>query len=163
MQRQIDSIVTQIEQAKQIVQQWTDASANLSLSAAKARAKNQSVGRGLGGMFLGPKYRAAMRRAATSSNVAIAKDVADKRAKIADAKRSAQEHVKRLQAQLAVAKDRLKSLTRQTKEKSKDKASAAKSTDQSLTLLQKLKEAYNRGLLTEQEYEEKRRKLASQI
>lgn len=97
---EIESITNQIEEAKQMVQQWADAATNLSLNAAEARANNQSKGRGIGGALLGAKFRAAMRKDAAASNARIAKEVAEKRIAIAEGKRSAQDMVKQLQAQL---------------------------------------------------------------
>lgn len=166
VQEQIDRLIADIERAKADVQSWVDTSARLSQSATEARAKNQGMGRGLGGALLGAKYRSAMRRAASSSNAAIAKDVAEKKAQIADGKRRAQENVKALQARLADAKARLKELSAERKSREKESAKAAKATQtsaKSLGLLEKLKEAHELGLLTDQEYEEKRRKLVAQI
>lgn len=162
-ERKVTELTRQLEKAKEVVQQWTDANANLSHSAATARAENQSSGRGLLGAFLGSKYRSAMRRAAASSNAAIAKEVAEKRAKIADGKREAQSLVKQLQSELADAKQELKVLTLGRKSAVKAKTETAKTAKESLSLLQKLKEAYDAGILTEEEYEEKRRKLVSSI
>ena len=109
------------------------------------------------------KFRSTMRFAAAASNASIAKQVAEKRAKIADGRREAGELVRRLQSQIFAAKKDRKSLSSQRKAQSKSKGSIAKSASESLDLLQKLKGAYESGLLTEQEYEEKRTKLISQI
>lgn len=114
-------------------------------------------------MLFGAEYRKAVRRAAVRSNAKIAGDVAAKRAKIAEGKRNAREYVKRLQAQLAETTSHLKGLTAQRKASSKSKAAVASAAGSSLALLTKLKETCDLGLLTEQEYEEKRRKLVSQI
>jgi len=163
LQERIESLVSQLNQAKQRVQEWTDASAALAQSAAEARAKNQAKGRGLGGAIFGAKYRSAMRSAAAASNAAIAKQVAGKRAKIAEGKGQAQERARQLQSQLSLAKEQLKSLTMQAKATARSKVAATTVVNESLTLLQKLKEAYDLGLLTEEEYQEKRQKLVAQI
>lgn len=163
LREEVERLNREIERGKEIVQSWVDASTNLSLSAAEARAKNQAAGRGLGGALLGAKYRSAVRKAAARSNAQIAQEVAAKRASIVEGKRNAQEHVKRLRAQLAETKARLKVLTAERTAASKNKAAAVTTATSSLTLLEKLKEAYDLGLLTDEEYEEKRRKLVSQI
>lgn len=121
------------------------------------------MGRGLIGGLLGSKYRSAMRSIAASSNATIAKDVAKKRAKNAEGKREAQEVARHLQSELKIAKQELKSLTLQRKAKSKNKSALIETASKSLSLLQKLKEAYDAGVLTEQEYEDKRKKLVSGI
>ncbi|MEF8746667.1 MAG: SHOCT domain-containing protein [Candidatus Accumulibacter propinquus] len=161
-ERVVEELTQQLERAKQVVQQWVDANASLSLSASQARAENQSKGRGLLGAILGAKYRAAVRSDAASSNAAIAKDVAAKRINIADGKREAQQLVKQLQAELTAARQALKALERQQKS-STEKVASVNPANQSLTLLKKLKQAYDSGILTQQEYEEKRRKLVSNI
>lgn len=163
LQKEIESLSAKLEQAKLVVKQWSDASARLSQSAAEARAKNQGLGRGVGGVLLGSKYRASMRRAAASSNAAIAKEVTQKRAKIAEGKREAQAAVRRVQAELTAAKEQKKSLTALAKTQRRAKSEAATAATDSLALLHKLKEAYDLGLLTEQEYEEKRQKLVANL
>jgi len=162
-EQKVTELTKHLEQAKGVVQQWTGANASLSLSAAAARAENQSSGRGLLGAFLGSKFRSTMRRAAASSNAAIAKDVAEKRAKIAEGKREAQNLVKQLQSELTDAKQELKALMSGRKAAVKVKTETTKTAKESLSLLQKLKEAYDAGILTEQEYEEKPQKLVSSI
>lgn len=152
-----------LEQAKQYVRNWINASTELTRNAAQARAKNQAQGRGIGAAFLGSKYRAAVRFSAASSNAAIAKEVAKKRAQIAEGKMKAQAQVRRIQIELAKAKERRRELIALSKSTSKTKAAVVKGTTDSNVLLKKLKEAYELGLLTEQEYEEKRKKLVSNI
>ncbi|MBA2492280.1 MAG: SHOCT domain-containing protein [Gammaproteobacteria bacterium] len=159
----IADLTMQIERGKEVVQQCTDANTNLSRSAAEARAENQSSGRGFFAGLLGPKYRSAMRLAAASSNAAIAKDVAEKRRKIAEGKREAQDLVKQLQTELSAAKSELKALTSNRQAAAKTKSVAAKNAKDSLSLLEKLKDAHESGILTDDEYEEKRRKLVSQL
>jgi hypothetical protein len=104
-----------------------------------------------------------MRTTAAASNAAIAKDVADKRGRIAEGKRQAQELVRDIQQELASAREDLKAMTAGAKAKSSVKAAVAKSAGASLDLLKKLKEARDAGLLTEEEFEEKRKKLVSDL
>lgn len=66
------------------------------------------MGRGLGGALFGAKYRAAARRAAASSNAAIARDVANKRATIARAKLELRTTERRLRAELRDLKAELR-------------------------------------------------------
>lgn len=159
---ELESRIAQLSQAllsaKDEVQSWADANADLSRSAAEARAKNQGSGRGLVSALLGPKFRAAVRAGAAASNAAIAKDVAEKRAHIAERKRQAQERVKEIQRQLTVAKSELKKFTSKSKANQNAKAASA-----AIDLMHKLKEAHEAGLLTEQEYENKRQKLLAQL
>jgi SpoVK/Ycf46/Vps4 family AAA+-type ATPase len=112
---EIQRIADQIRQATQVVQSWTDASKDLSLNAAKARAKNQSAGRGLGGALLGAGFRSFMRRAAADSNAAIAREVADKRIKITEGKRAAREEVRQLKERLSHTKRLLRALQARAK------------------------------------------------
>lgn len=163
LQEEIERLTSEIARGKEILQTWIDTGTKLSLSASEARAKNQGAGRGLGGALLGKEYRSAVRRAAASSNAKIAQDVAAKRAKIAEGKRIAQEFIRANQAQLAEAKASLKALTAERRAASKTKGVVVSEAAKSLTLLQKLKEAHDLGLLTDEEYEDKRRKLAAQI
>jgi hypothetical protein len=97
-----------------------------------------------------------VRRAAATSNAAIAKDVAGKRTQIAEGKKQAQDLVRHIQTELASAKVQLKALSSSAKSR---KASAAMSLD----LLQQLKEAKDAGLLTDEEFEAKRQKLVADI
>lgn len=163
LEQRIASLTTRLAEAKDAVAQWTDANKSLSLNAAKERAKNQGAGRGLLGGLLGPKFRSAMRAGATASNAAIAKEVAQKRARIADGKRESQDLSRRIQEELAVAKQELKSLTAGTKAKVSSKVAKTKAAHDSLSLLQKLKEARDAGLLTQEEFEQKRTKLVADL
>lgn len=159
LEQRIQSLTAKLQEAKEAVQSWTDANASLSQSAAEARAKNQGAGRGFIGGLLGAKYRSAVRAGAAASNAAIAKDVAEKRGRIADGKRAAQDAVRAIQQALSEAKAELKDLTTAKK----GKASAVKSAGASLDLLQKLKQARDDGLLTAEEYEQKRKRLVSDL
>lgn len=152
----------ELEVAKEAVRTWTEAGASLSRSAAEARAKNQGAGTSLVSAFMGSKVRAALRAGAAASNAAIAKDVAEKRSRIAEGKRIAQERVRTLQAEISKSKDELKSLASSRK---KPAGSVLKSqrTSDPIDLMYKLKSAYEAGLLSLDEYEEKRRKLLSEI
>lgn len=161
IEQKITTLTTQLAESRAIVQRWEEAGASLSLSAAEARAKNQDAGRGILGAILGSKFRGAMRAGAAASNASIAKDVAAKRSQIAEGKREAQVAVRLIQAELSEAKQELKSLTSKKKQAATSETRAAKAAADLLALLQKLKEAKDAGLLTEQEYEEKRKKLVS--
>jgi hypothetical protein len=163
LEERVSQLTRKLAEAKQAVQVWSDANASQSQSAAEARAKNQGAGRGILGSLLGSKFRGAMRTTAAASNAAIAKDVADKRGRIAEGKRQAQELVRDIQQELASAREDLKAMTAGAKAKSSVKAAVAKSAGASLDLLKKLKEARDAGLLTEEEFEEKRKKLVSDL
>jgi hypothetical protein len=163
LERTIATLTTRLSEAKAGVTQWTEVNRSLSISAAEARAKNQGMGRGFLGGLLGPKYRRVVRAGATASNAAIAKEVARKRAQIVEGKRQSQERVREIQAELTAAKQELKALTSMSKGKASAKVATGRATSQSLALLQKLKEARDAGLLTEDEFEEKRKKLVSDL
>lgn len=163
LQDKIAFLTTKLEQAKLEVKKYTDLSAHLSQNAAKARAETQGMGRGLGGLILGSKYRASQRSQAARINASIAKQMAEKRGQIGEEKRKAQARVRQIQSELRATKEEYKSLTALAKSQNKAKAITADATADSLGLLEKLKEAYDLGLLTEQEYEEKRRKIASSL
>jgi len=104
-----------------------------------------------------------MRSSAAASNAAIAKQVAEKRTKIAEGKRQPQVVVDRIKAELTATKEHYKSLTTLAKSQNKAKQVTTKAANDSVGLLKKLKEAYDLGLLTEQEYEEKRKKIVADI
>ena len=53
--------------------------------------------------------------------------------------------------------------TAHAKSQNEAKAKTTKATADSVGLLKELKEAYDRGLLTEQEYEEERKNIASSL
>jgi hypothetical protein len=163
---QLLQLISQLEGAKKNVQNWVDANSSLSLSAAQARAETQSMGRGLGGALLGAKYRAARRKDAASHNAHIARNVAAKRAEFKQGKQNAQEFVRQIQSQIAVLKGELKDIKAQKKEVAfhkKASSLAFQSSSKFLVLLEKLNEAYQIGLLTQEEYEEKRKKIIEQI
>lgn len=149
--------------AKDAVRRWTDANAALSLQAAQRRAENQGAGRGLGGMLFGSKYRAVARRAAAMANATIAKEVTQKRAEIAERKLEAQALVRSLQASLKVARADLKRMAKDASVHVASKRSATSERASALDLLHKLKEAHALGILTDEEYENKRQKLAESI
>jgi hypothetical protein len=163
LEQEISNLTNKLQQAKLVVKEWTDTSVRLSLSAAKDRARNQGMGRGIGGAIFGSKFRSSARSDAARSNAAIAKRVANERAKIAAGKMRAQENVRNIQAELTSAKERYKLLSTQIKSKSKISTTPARKKLELVTLLQKLKEAYDLGLLTEQEYNEKRQKIVSEL
>jgi hypothetical protein len=159
----IETLTARLSEAKAIIERWIEAGRSLSLSAADARAKNQGAGRGFMGAFLGAKFRGVMRAGAAASNASIAQDVAKKRSQIAEGKREAQEVARQIQAELSDAKAELKALSSRAKVKAASKTSATQNAVESLTILQKLKEAKDLGLLTEAEFEEKRKKLVSRL
>ncbi|AEJ03001.1 hypothetical protein Nit79A3_3267 [Nitrosomonas sp. Is79A3] len=156
-------LTERLDQAKTAVQQWIDANASLARSAAEARAKNQGTGRGFLSGLLGSKFRGAMRQAAATSNASISQEVAEKRTKIADGKREAQDLVRDLKEQLVEAKSELKLLIAEVKGSARSKANITKVATSTIELMQKLKEAHSAGLLTDAEYEEKRKKLVSEL
>jgi malonyl CoA-acyl carrier protein transacylase len=100
LRRQLDDLTAQLEQAKQIVQQWTDAGVQLSRNVAEKRAENQMRGRTLASAFLGSGYQAHERGAAVYSNARIAQEVAKKRSTIALEKKKAQEVVRSVKSQV---------------------------------------------------------------
>lgn len=152
-----------LQGAKDAVRSWTEANTALSQKAAEERAKNQGAGRGLFGTFMGAKYQRTVRAAAAASNADLSKNVAEKRGQISDGKRTAQEAVRTIQQALVETKAQLKELTTVKKAKSQVKTAVAKSAGASLDLLQKLKQAHDDGLLTAEEYEEKRKKLVADL
>ena len=161
LEERIARLTSKLTEAKQAVQSWTEASAGLSQSAAEARAKNQGAGRGFLGGLLGSKFRGVMRTSAAASNAAISKEVADKRGRISEGKRQAQELVRSIQAEVVDANAELKTLTTGKRAKTSAETAATRSTGTSLELLKKLKEARDAGLLTDEEFEQKRKKLVS--
>ncbi|WP_047541490.1 SHOCT domain-containing protein [Methylotenera versatilis] len=159
LEKDIGQLEQRITLAKSSIQECVDANSALSLSAAEARAKNQGSGRGLLGAFLGSKYRGVMRSAAAASNASISKEVAQKRSKIAELKLERQSHLKHLQEQLKQLKSELKQKV--SKSKSNENLESKNKASSSLDLLMKLKKAHESGLLTDSEFEEKRKKLVS--
>jgi regulator of replication initiation timing len=163
LEARIEQLNQALSRAKNEVQSWVEENSALSCSAAEARAKNQGAGRGIVSAFFGPKFRAALRAGAAASNAAIAKDVAEKRSHIAERKRQAQEMVKEIQRQLALCKSELKQFTSKSKASYSAKASGAKAASTAIDIMHKLKQAHDAGLLTDREYESKRRKLLAQL
>lgn len=115
LERKVKYLTERLDVAKAVVQQWTDANTSLSRSAAEARAKNQGMGKGFFSGLLGSKFRGAMRQAAATANASIAQEVAEKKTKIVDGKREAQDLVRTLKEQLIDAKRELKRLIAETK------------------------------------------------
>jgi cell division septum initiation protein DivIVA len=163
LEERIAVLEDQLMKAKEVVRQWEDTNSSLSQSAAEARAKNQGMGRGILGTLLGSKYRSTLRSAAANSNAVIAKDVAQKRRKISEGKKEAQELTRKIQSQLTDAKQKLKALKVTSKTKSKDLVNTSKKPNESLELLKKLKQAHDVGIITDSEFEEKRKKIISQL
>jgi hypothetical protein len=154
---QLESLLLE---AKGVVQSYVESNSRLSRSAAEERARNQGAGRGFLSGFLGSKYRGVMRASAAASNASIAADVAQKRTAIADGKIQAQEVVRNIQAQLAGAKSKLKSLNSEHQKTARKKPVVLKDASETLDLLKKLKQAHSDGLLTDDEFDAKRKKLA---
>ncbi|MGI6740144.1 MAG: hypothetical protein ACOX7C_01460 [Brevefilum sp.] len=152
-----------LEKAKAIVQQWRDKSARLSQNAAEERAKNQYMGRGLGGILFGSKYQASRRKEAALANALLARKVAEERAKILEGRQKAQQMVQEIQSELRETKEEHKNLKAILREQKSAKSSKETRAKNSIELLHKLKEIYELGLLTPEEYEEKRKKLVSDI
>jgi len=163
LEEKITSLTTKLEQARLEVKKYTDLSSRLAQNAAQARAETQGLGRGLGGLILGSKFRASERAKASRINASISKQVAEKRSQIGNEKRKAQAIVQKIQSELKSTKEQYKSLTALAKSQNKAQAITTKATADSVELLKKLKEAYDLGLITEQEYEEKRQKIVSSI
>jgi regulator of replication initiation timing len=163
LQKKIELLLIDLDNAKKRVRECVEASSQLSLNAAKARAKNQGEGRGLDGMLFGSKYRASVRRSAAKSNASISRQVAQKRANIASIKSNAQEKVRLFQMELSKTKEELRLLTKENRKQEIGARKLKKGIDKSLTLLEKLKEAHDLGLLTEEEFEVKRKKLIDEI
>jgi len=161
LEDKIASLTVKLGEAKLAVKQWSDLSARLSQNAAEERAKTQGMGRGLGGAIFGSKFRASQRSQAARINASIAKQVAEKRAKIGEGKRESQ--ARHIQDELTATREQYRSLNTLVKSQNKAKSVTAIETKDSVGLLKKLKEAYDLGLLTEQEYEEKRKKIVSSI
>jgi len=163
LRQRIEALEEQLDSASATVRDWTDANSNLSRSAMEARAQNQGAGTGIMAGLLGSKFRGAMRRAASASNASIAKDVAKKRASIAENKREAQATVRNIKGRIAGAKKELKELIADEKRATGQRDKTKKQKAGSIDLLHKLKEAHELGLLTDEEYETKRKALVSQI
>ena len=165
VESQIYELTSKLEEARETVQRWVDENSSLSQSAAAERAKTQSMGRGDWGMVLGAKFRASRRQQAAQLNAQIANTVAARRAKIKQGKQNAQELVRQIQAEITQLKSDLKLLKSQRKAigSTKKPSQSVQASSRSLLLLEKLNEAYQMGLLTEEEFEEKRRKIVDQI
>jgi flagellar motility protein MotE (MotC chaperone) len=108
IEAEIAAVERRIFSIRDEVAAWSDASAKLSASAAMERARNGEVGRGLGGALFGAKYRAVARRAAASSNAAIARDVAAKRLRITQAKQELRSQERELRGVLRDLKEECK-------------------------------------------------------
>lgn len=165
IESRIYELTLRLEEARETVQRWVDANSSLSQSAAEERAETQSMGRGDWGVMLGAKYRASRRQQAAYLNAQIANNVAAQRAKIKEGKQSVQELVRQIQTEISQLKADLKLLKSQKKAISSTNKSnqSVQTSSRSLLLLEKLNEAYQTGLLTEEEFEEKRRKIVAQI
>ncbi len=163
LQIRIKELSSQLEEAKQAVRNYSQLLTELNQSAAEERAKNQGAGRGLDGMIFGSKYRASQRRAAAASNARISKELAKKRGVILEKKTAAQAFVQSIQTELKTTKEEYNALESAIKAKNATITHKSKTSMDSVALLKKLKEAHDLGLLTDEEFEEKRKKLVSEI
>ena len=115
--------------------------------------KNRGAGLGLGGILFGAKYRAIERRSATRSNARISQEAVNNRSKIAEGKRVAKEIETNIKKQLIDAKASVKALQGLARKAT----SVTRAILSSVSLLKKLKKAHDLGLLTDEEYDAKRR------
>ena len=173
---QIKKLTDSLYLAKKEVHGWIETNSDLSISAQKARAETQAMGRGLDGLLFGSKYRGAVRQNAASKNAEIAKQVAQKREQIRDGKQIAQNKVRTIQEQIRKLKGNLKSLNEQKKDlkdelknlntekrrkSSQQKQSVretkneTKSGNESIEAAKKLYDLYQMGILTKEEYDQK--------
>ncbi len=157
LEARLSDLEVELQRARANVDEWTVAASSLSRSAAEARANNQGAGKGFMGALLGSKVRKALRAGAAASNAAIAKDVAKKRSDFASGKAAAQAYVKQVQTDIADAKAQIREVKAAGRGGKSAKVSSA------VDLLHKLKEAHKLGLLTDEEFEEKRRKIVSEM
>ena len=183
IEAQIENIELQIKRltdslylVKREVQSWVETNSDLSISAQKARAETQAMGRGLDGLLFGSKYRGAVRQNAATKNAEIAKQVAQKREQIRDGKQIAQNKVRTIQEQIRKLKGSLKSLKEQKKDlkdelknlNTEEKRNSAKqkqsvretkneikSGNDSMEAAKKLYDLYQMGILTKEEYDVK--------
>ena len=149
----VGDLERQLTQIRDVIRQWTDAGQSLALSAAEAHAKNRGAGLGLGGILFGAKYRAIERRSATRSNARISQEAVNNRSKIAEGKRVAKEIETNIKKQLIDAKASVKALQGLARKAT----SVTRAILSSVSLLKKLKKAHDLGLLTDEEYDAKRR------
>ena len=159
----IADLTRRLSSAREAVQSWTDAGKSLSHQAATERAKNQGAGRGFFGGLLGSKYRSAVRAGAAASNAAISRQVASRRIEIANGKSAAQDAVRAIQDDLRQAKDELRDLKTALRSATTGKATRSRAASSTLDLLAKLKSAHDSGLLSDSEYEQKRKKLVDDL
>lgn len=162
----VQELEAELERVRAVIRGWQDRAAELMQRAQQARADNQNAGRGLLGGLLGSKFRSAMRQGASASNAAVAREVAARRAEIANGKRQAQDLVRRIQAALKIARAEEKQFAKKVKEHraagaTRVKRVAAKSKE--IDVLRKLKAAHKDGLLTDAEYEAKRRAIVAEL
>lgn len=162
-EREVAQLEALLSEAKNAVQSYVESSGQLSRNAAAERAKNQGAGRGFFGGLLGSKFRGVMRASTAASNASIAANVAQQRTALANGKAEAQEVVRGIQAQLTSAKSRLKSLNAEFQKSARKKTTGRRDASETLDLLKKLKQAHSDGLLTDEEFDAKRKKLAEAL
>jgi|GEM_PF-1516576 hypothetical protein len=160
LDEQVQIIENQISQlSKQLLNETNLA---LSSKATIERAKTQEMGRGLLGSLMGSEYRASQRRVAARINASISRQVSEKREQIRSLKLSVKNNIIETQSLIKAKKEELKSLKSQRKEL-QSALKNTKRTKDNLSLLKKLGELYKSGLITEEEYEQKKKKLLDQI
>jgi hypothetical protein len=163
LQEGIAALTARLSETKVQIAQATQQNTMLARSAAIKRAENQRSSRGLFTDFLPKGMRTAVREVASASNARIANTIARDRTDIATRKIALQDLARQIQAKILTEKQELKSLTTAEKSKANVQAAANKTAMTALDLMQKLKNAQEAGLLTEAEYEEKRKRLLAEL
>jgi regulator of replication initiation timing len=162
IENQISQLSKQLEDEKNQLKSLNETNLALSSKATIERAKTQEMGRGLLGSLMGSEYRASQRRVAARINASISRQVSEKREQIRSLKLSVKNNIIETQSLIKAKKEELKSLKSQRKEL-QSALKNTKRTKDNLSLLKKLGELYKSGLITEEEYEQKKKKLLDQI
>jgi hypothetical protein len=153
--------LTELENALKVAQdeltQWTRANQELNQAVTEERAKLQGYGNGLGGILLGSKYRASMRRTATMARANIAQEVSQRKAIILDNKQRLQATIKLLKNEIKEIKDQLK---KQNLSRKKNKTAEKKVT--TVNQLGQLSKMYKDGLLSEVEFSLAKRRILTE-
>ncbi|MFH7025201.1 MAG: hypothetical protein ACHBN1_07310 [Heteroscytonema crispum UTEX LB 1556] len=154
----LEEKLAELEEALKITQDelgtWVRVNQELNQSAAEERAKLQGYGNGLGGVLLGSKYRATVRRAATASRASIAKEVSQRKAIILENKQRLQERIKILKEEIKQIKYLLKQ--QKTSPRKNNQKTGSKGTIDQLAQLSKM---YKDGLLSEIEFSIAKRRI----
>jgi hypothetical protein len=153
--------LTELENALKIAQdeltQWTRANQELNQAVTEERAKLQGYGNGLGGILLGSKYRASMRRTATMARANIAQEVSQRKAIILDNKQRLQTIIKVLKNEIKEVKDQFK---KESLSRKKNKIAEKKVT--TVNQLAQLSKMYKDGLLSEVEFSLAKRRILTE-